>query len=203
MNVNSRTAEHAINPLFLERWSPRAYASIEISQGELFEILEAARWAPSAYNAQPWHFIYSRRGANGWEKLLGLLNEFNQSWARRASALIFVLSKTSLLPPGAAEEVPSYTHSFDTGAAWGALALQAAHSGWQAHGMAGIDYERARTELGVPENYRVEAAVAIGRIGDKTQLPEPLQQREAPSHRKALSEIISEGHFASASRTVT
>ncbi|WP_331376077.1 nitroreductase family protein [Sinorhizobium chiapasense] len=198
VQVNSRTAEHPINPLFLERWSPRAYASVEISQAEVFEILEAARWAPSAYNAQPWHFVYARRGGKDWEKLLGLLNEFNRSWASRASALIFVLSRTSLLPPGAKEEVPSYTHSFDAGAAWGALALQAAYSGWQAHGMAGIDYERARTELGVPANYRVEAAVAIGRVGDKAQLPEPLQQREAPSHRKALSEIVSEGRFEAA-----
>ena len=195
LHVNSRVADHAINPLFLERWSPRAYSGEEISEAELFEILEAARWAPSAYNAQPWHFVYARRGGQDWEKLLGLLNEFNRSWAKEASALIFVLSKTSLLPPGASDEVPSYTHSFDTGAAWGALALQAAHSGWQAHGMAGIDYDRARAELEVPENYRIEAAVAIGRLGDKALLPEALQQREQPSPRKALSEIVSEGRF--------
>ncbi|OCP15752.1 MULTISPECIES: nitroreductase family protein [unclassified Ensifer] len=195
IEINSRIAGHSINPLFLERWSPRAYAGADISEAELFGILEAARWAPSAYNAQPWHFIYARRGSEHWDKLFGILNTFNQSWAKDASALIFVLSKTSLLPPGASEEVPSYTHSFDTGAAWGALALQAAYSGWQAHGMAGLDYDRARTDLGVPSDYRVEAAVAIGRIGDKAQLPEGLREREVPSPRKSLSEISSEGHF--------
>ncbi|MDP9633506.1 UNVERIFIED_ORG: nitroreductase [Ensifer adhaerens] len=195
LEINSRIAGHPINPLFLERWSPRAYAGAEISEAELFGILEAARWAPSAYNAQPWHFIYARRGTEHWDKLFGILNAFNQSWAKEASALIFVLSKTSLLPPGASEEVPSYTHSFDTGAAWGALALQAAYSGWQAHGMAGLDYDRARTELGVPSDYRVEAAVAIGRIGDKAQLPEGLREREVPSPRKPLTEIVSEGRF--------
>jgi nitroreductase len=110
IEINSRIAGHPINPLFLERWSPRAYAGAEISEAELFGILEAARWAPSAYNAQPWHFIYARRGTEHWDKLFGILNAFNQSWAKEASALIFVLSKTSLLPPGASEEVPSYTH---------------------------------------------------------------------------------------------
>lgn len=107
LHVNSRVADYAINPLFLERWSPRAYSGAEISEPELFEVLEAARWAPSAYNAQPWHFVYARRGSEGWERLLGLLNEFNRSWAAEASALIFVLSKTSLLPPGGSEEVAS------------------------------------------------------------------------------------------------
>ncbi|HEV7310084.1 nitroreductase family protein [Ensifer sp.] len=195
LHVNSRIADHAINPLFLERWSPRAYSGEEISEAGLFAILEAARWAPSAYNAQPWHFVYARRGEKGWDTLLGLLNAFNASWAKDAAALIFVLSKTTLLPPGASEEAPSYTHSFDAGAAWGALALQAAHSGWQAHGMAGLDYDRARSELDVPDNFRIEAAVAIGRPGDKALLPEALRQREHPSPRKALSEIVSEGRF--------
>lgn len=198
IEINSRIAGHPINPLFLERWSPRAYAGADIAEAELFGILEAARWAPSAYNAQPWHFIYARRGTEHWDKLFGILNAFNQSWAKDASALVFVLSKTTLLPPGASEEVPSYTHSFDTGAAWGALALQAAYSGWQAHGMAGLDYDKARTDLGVPSDYRIEAAVAIGRIGDKAQLPEGLREREVPSPRKALSEIVSEGRFEQA-----
>lgn len=198
IEVNSRIAGHPINPLFLERWSPRAYAGADISEAELFGILEAARWAPSAYNAQPWHFVYARRGTAHWDKLFGILNAFNQSWAKDASALIFVLSKTTLLPPGASEEVPSYTHSFDTGAAWGALALQAAYSGWQAHGMAGLDYDRARSELAIPSDYRIEAAVAIGKLGDKAQLPEGLREREVPSPRRALSEIVSEGGFEQA-----
>ncbi|MGX5666530.1 nitroreductase family protein [Rhizobium daejeonense] len=195
ITVNSRTATHPIEPVFLNRWSPRAFTGEPIAEPELLSLLEAGRWAPSAFNAQPWHFIYARRDTPAWEKLLGLLNDFNRSWAQAASALVVVASKTTLQAPGAAEETPSYTHSFDAGAAWGAIALQAAYSGWQAHGMAGFDHERARKDLNIPENYRVEMAFAVGRVGDKSILPEVLQQREIPSPRKPLAEIATEGSF--------
>ena len=100
-----------------------------------------------------------------------------------------------MLPPGAKEVVPSATHSFDTGSAWGYLALQASISGWHAHGMAGFDKERARVELDVPAEYSVEAAVVIGKLGDKSALPEVLQGRELPSPREPLSVLAFEGKF--------
>jgi nitroreductase len=193
--VNSRSTDYPIDPLFLQRWSPRAFTSAPMSEYELLTILEAGRWAPSSYNSQPWRFIYARRDTEHWPKLLRLLTESNQSWARTASALVIVISKRTLLPRGADREVPSHSHSFDTGAAWASLALQAARSGWAAHGMVGFDIPRAATELGVPDGYRVEAAIAIGKQGDKSILPESLRAREAPSDRRPLSQLAGEGSF--------
>jgi nitroreductase len=181
--------------MFLERWSPRAFTGTPISEYDLLTILDAARWAPSSYNSQPWRFIYARRDTEHWPKLFGLLNEYNRSWAHTASALVIVISKTTLLPRGADKEIPSWSHSFDAGAAWGSLALQAARSGWAAHGMVGFDRERAVAELGVPDGYRVEAAIAIGKQGDKSILPESLAAREAPSDRLPLSQLAGEGSF--------
>lgn len=193
--ANSRTADHAIDSLFLERWSPRAFTDEVISEAELKALFEAARWAPSSYNSQPWRFVYARRGTAHWQTLLGLLNAFNQSWAKNAAALVVVVSKETMAVPGKAEEVPSYSHSFDAGAAWANLALQAVRLGWQAHGMVGFDRARALTELKVPAGYRVEAAVAIGKPGDKAQLPEALQARETPSQRNPISATAFEGAF--------
>lgn len=193
--VNSRSAEHSIDPLFLERWSPRAFTDEVISEAEIKALFEAARWAPSSYNSQPWRFVYARRGTAHWQTLLGLLNEFNQSWAKNAAALVVIVSKETMAVPGKTEEVPSHSHSFDAGAAWANLALQAVRLGWQAHGMVGFDHQRALSELKVPAGYRVEAAVAIGKPGDKAQLPEGLQAREVPSQRNPISTTVFEGAF--------
>jgi nitroreductase len=195
-HANSRTADHPIDPLFLQRWSPRAFTDAPISERDLLTLLEAARWAPSSFNSQPWRFLYARRHCQHWAQFLGLLSDYNQSWARNAAALVILVSKTTLLPRGAETEVPSYTHSLDAGAAWANLALQATRSGWAAHGMAGFDVPRTAVELGVPADYRVEAAIAIGRPGDKSILPEPLRAREQPSDRLPLSQLAWEGGFA-------
>lgn len=195
MSSNPRLADYPIDPHFINRWSPRAYTGADISEETVLTFLEAARWAPSAYNAQPWRFVYARRGTPAWDSLLGLLNEFNRSWAEKASVIIIVLSRTVLVPPGSTEPVPAPTHSFDTGSAWGYLALQASISGWHAHGMAGFDKEKARVELNVPAEFSVEAAIAIGKLGDKAILPEGLQGREFPSPREPLSKLAFEGKF--------
>jgi nitroreductase len=194
-SANSRTADHPIDPLFLERWSPRAFTGEAISVQDLMTLFEAARWAPSSYNSQPWRFLYARRDTEQWPQFFGLLNAFNQSWAKNAAVLIILVSKSTLLPSGSLKEVPSHTHSLDAGAAWGNLALQAARSGWAAHGMAGFDVARAASELAVPSDHRVEAAIAIGRIGDKSILPETLRAREQPSGRLPLSQLVKEGGF--------
>lgn len=193
--MNARTNAHHIDEQFIQRWSPRAYAGVDMPEAELAKILEAASYAPSAFNAQPWRFIYARRGTAHWDKLLGLLNEFNHSWANKASALVVVLSKTTSLPAGAAEEVPFPSHSFDAGAAWGYLALQASNAGWPAHAMAGFDKEKTRDVFAIPDNFKVEAMVAIGKRADKSILPEGLQEREQPSPRLPLEKIAFEGEF--------
>jgi nitroreductase len=194
-SANNRTAEHPIAPLFLERWSPRAFTGEEIPDSVLFTLFEAARWAPSSYNSQPWRFLYAKRGSGAWPQFLGLLNEYNQSWAKNASALVIVVSKATFVPPGKDAPIISHSHSFDAGAAWGILALQASLSGWAAHAMAGFDIDRARVELKVPDDHRVEAAVAIGRCAHKSILPESLQVREVPSGRVPLSVTVLEGGF--------
>jgi nitroreductase len=193
--ANSRTAHHPIDPLFLERWSPRAFTGEPISMAQLLTLFEAARWAPSCFNAQPWRFIWAQRDTEHWPRFLSLLSAYNQSWAKNAAALVVLVSKTTILPRGADKEVPSLTHSLDAGAAWENLALQATRSGWATHGMVDFDMPRAATELGVPPDYRVEAAIAIGRRGDKSVLPEALQAREQPSDRLPLAQIVSEGRF--------
>ncbi len=192
---NHRTADHPIAELFLDRWSPRAFTGEEMPQHVLFSILEAARWAPSSYNSQPWRFLYAVRDNTHWDKFLSLLNPFNQSWAKTASAIMFVISEDTMLPPGATDRVPSHSHSFDAGAAWANLALQATLLGWHAHGIVGIEMERVKHELHIPAGHRIECGIVIGKQGPKTLLPEALQAREHPSPRKPLSEIAFEGAF--------
>ncbi len=194
-STNHRQADHEIDPIFLKRWSPRAFSEESIAAEDLFRLFEAARWAPSSYNAQPWRFIYARRDDANWASLLSLLNPFNASWAKDAAALVVIVSKPTLRVPGKDEETPNYTHSFDAGAAWGSLALQASLLGWQAHGMAGFDHQRTIDELKLPQGYRPEAVVAIGRPGDKTRLPEGLQARETPSQRDPIANYVFEGAF--------
>jgi nitroreductase len=190
-----RSTALPVEPLFLERWSPRAFDGAPIPQDDLATIFDAARWAPSAFNAQPWRFLYARRGDTDWERFLGLLLPFNAAWAERASALVFIVSDSLFQPPGAEDAKPFYSHSFDTGAAWALLALQATRLGYAAHGMTGVDFEKARAELRVPERFRIEAAAAIGRRADKATLPETLQAREAPSGRREPHEYAFEGGF--------
>ena len=190
-----RTADHPISDIFLKRWSPRAYTGEAMPEEELMTILEAARWAPSSYNSQPWVFMYARRDTPHWEHFLSLLGDFNRSWAKNAAVLIIHASNSLMLPPGQEKPVPSHSHSYDAGTSWGYLALQASLMGWDAHGMVGFDMQRAFAELNLPQGYRVEAAIAIGRRGDKSLLPEQLQAREAPSPRKPLSASVREGAF--------
>ena len=194
-NHTPRAATHAIDPLFLERWSPRAFDSSKLSDTELHTILEAARWAPSSFNHQPWRFIYAHRDSADWERFVGLLMPFNAMWARHASVLLFIVSDTMIQLPRDPAQTVSHSHSFDAGAAGAFIALQATRLGIRTHGMTGVDFNRARKELSVPDSFRIEAAIAIGRAGDKSRLPPELQAREAPNHRRDLAEFIMEGRF--------
>jgi nitroreductase len=193
--ANTRTSDHEIDKLFLERWSPRAFTDEAIPQETLMTILEAGRWAASSYNSQPWRFLYAVRDTPSFATFLDLLIPFNQSWCKAAAALVIVVSKSTMQPPGADKATPSHSHSFDAGAASAQMALQAHISGWAAHGMTGVDFPRAFGTLNVPEGYRVEAAFAIGRQGDPSLLPEQMAAREKPSGREALASIAMEGGF--------
>jgi nitroreductase len=191
----ARKADHPVSDVFVERWSPRAFASDTISDTELRSVLEAARWAPSAYNAQPWRFIYALRGDAAWSSILGALMPFNQSWAQNAAAIIVIASDTKMTPPGKTERVDNGTHAFDVGAAWGYLALQAHMNGWATHAMAGFDKEAMAKAVSLPAEMTLHAVVALGKQGDVASLPEALQAREVPSPRRPLSETVVHGSF--------
>ncbi len=186
-----RTPEHAIEPLFLRRWSPRAMSGEPLSEEELMTLFEAARWAPSTFNEQEWRFLYARRDTPHWAPFFGLIVEANQVWCRRAAVLVVILARKVFKRNGK----PNSVHLFDAGAAWENLALQAAAMGLVAHGMAGFDFERARTTLQVPEHFAVAAMVALGRPGDPAELPAELRQWEVLSGRRPARESLCEGPY--------
>jgi nitroreductase len=190
-----RQSDHGILPIFTDRWSPRAFDGTTITQAELMPLFEAARWAPSAFNAQPWRFVYALRGTPAFDHFLAALIPFNRGWAASASALIFVFSDCFSRNADGSPKQRSHSHSFDAGAAWAQFALQATSHGLHVHGMSGFDEAAAREAAGAPESFRVEAAVAVGRIGDPATLPESLQTREHPSDRMALSQLVFQGRF--------
>jgi nitroreductase len=152
---------------------------------------EAARWAPSSMNNQPWRVLYARRTSPHWQLFFDLLADSNRVWCARASALLVFVSKTTF-----ESGKPCRTHSYDTGGAWMSLALQGNLRGYVVHGMQGFDYERAREALQIPDEYQVEAMAAVGFPGRIEELPEPLQARETPSDRRPLAQTICEGPFS-------
>ncbi|ESQ85667.1 hypothetical protein AEAC466_00415 [Asticcacaulis sp. AC466] len=188
--MTQRTSDYPIEKQFLERWSPRAFSDRPVTETQVLTVLEAARWAPSASNLQPWRFFYGVRGEPEFDTLLSLLVPFNEGWAKNAGALIFIASVTSF--DGQRQNI---TNSFDAGSAFMSLSLQAHSMGMVAHGMAGIEYDKVPVVLRLPDNLKLDAAVAIGYQGETSSLPEGLQAREAPSGRLPLAETAFKGHF--------
>lgn len=191
----TRTADHPIDPQFLNRWSPRAFAPEAMSEADVLCVLEAARWAPSASNLQPWRFAYGLRGDAGFAAMAGSLAASNRVWADKAAALVVVASAQTVTKEGA--EVPNRTHAFDAGAAWAQLALQAHLSGWVAHAMGGFDQDALRAAIAVPEGFALHCVVALGRHGDPADLPEALRAREVFSPRRPIADLAGRGGFAS------
>jgi nitroreductase len=195
---NTRTADHDIDPVFLSRWSPRAFTGEAMPQAALMSLFEAARWAPSASNIQPWRFVYAHRGSAEWDPLFDALMDMNQAWVANASALAYVLSDR-FRRRADREPTENRSHSFDAGAAWAYLALQAHHLGWAAHGMGGFHVDKAYAATGASEvDYRIEAAIAIGRPTDAGVLPEAYRAREVPSGREPVESFVFEGRLGSA-----
>lgn len=186
-----RQSDHPVGRIFVDRWSPRAMSGEEVSNGELLTLFEAARWAPSSMNNQPWRMLYAPRSSPHWPLFFDLLVDSNKVWCARAAALVVVISKTTF-----DSGKPCRTHSYDSGAAWMSLALQGSMLGLVVHGMQGFDYDRARIELAIPGEFQVEAMAAIGRPGRIEDLPEQLQAREMPNERRPLVESVFEGPFS-------
>ncbi len=189
-----RKADYPISDLILDRWSPRAMSGEAISEEELMSLFEAARWAPSSSNNQPWRFIYANNGSDNWDDLFGLLVEFNQMWAKNAGVLVCLIAKKT----NDKGEVDR-NHMSDAGAAWQNLALQGSSMGLVVHGMGGYDVEKAREVLKVPEDHEIIHIFSVGKPAGKEVLHERMQKSENPgaSARKKVSEFIFEGKFKS------
>lgn len=177
-----------------QRWSPRAFDPERVpSDEQLAQIFEAARWAASCYNEQPWRYLLAtREDGQRYEDALAGLNEFNRSWAKTAPVVAFSLARRKFSSRDADND-----HAWhDVGAASAQLTLQAASLGIMVHQMAGIVPEEVRSRFAVPEEFAVVAGMVLGWPGDPAQLPDQLREREgAPRTRKAREEIVIRGRF--------
>lgn len=186
-----------IHDLLRNRWSPRSFADRPIEPAKLRSLLEAARWAPSSYNEQPWAFLVATRDQpQEYQRLLCCLVEFNQSWAY--SAPVLMLAVAHLVFDRNQKE---NRHAFhDVGLAVGNLTLQATAEGLGVHQMAGILVDKVRQEYGLPADWEPVSGIAIGYPGDPDQLSEQLREREvAPPARKPLSSFVFTGQWGRAS----
>jgi nitroreductase len=179
-----RKSTYNIHSLILSRWSPRSMTGEELTDEVLMSLFEAARWAPSSYNNQSWRFIYAKSNTEHWERFFNLLVEGNKVWAKNAVALVVVIARKDF----EFNEKPARTYQFDIGAAWENLALEATSKGLAVHGMQGFEYEKARKDLEIPDNFDVMAMIAIGKKGTKDQLPPQLhlkicEKRAQISHK--------------------
>lgn len=185
-----RTAptDHPVHELVARRYSPRAFTDQDVTPAQVLSLLEAARWAASCFNEQPWRYIVAmRQDAEIYQKLLGCLVEANRAWAAKAPVLMLSVASTSFAHNG--KPNPHAWH--DVGQASAGMAIQAEALGLQIHQMAGFDRERARAQFGIPEGFEPVAAIAVGHPGAPDLLPEPLREREkAPRQRRPVSDFI-------------
>lgn len=182
---NPRVPAAEVDAIFPDRWSPRALLPDAIPEHQAAALFEAARWAPSCYNEQPWLFVYAA-DEDGRRRLAAALVEKNRSWAARAPLLAFLAARRHFDSDGR----PNRYAAFDAGAAWMSLALQARRLGLYAHAMAGFDQDRAHEILGLPKDqYEILVAIAVGRRGEPSQLPEDLRPLECPNARKPAEQV--------------
>jgi nitroreductase len=186
-------SDFPVHELIRERWSPRAFADKSVPQNVLRSIFEAARWAPSSYNEQPWAYLVATRDdKDTFQKMLSVLVQFNADWAKGAPVLALAVSELTF----ANNNAPNRNAYYDTGAASAQLSVEATAHGLSVHQMAGFDPEKARQVFGIPVGWEAIAALAIGYPGDPASLPQQLKDREmAPRTRKPISEFVMSGHW--------
>lgn len=185
---------HPVHDLIRTRWSPRAFApDRRVEPEKLRSMFEAARWAPSSFNGQPWHFLVATKDdLADYERMLGCLVEFNQNWARSAPVLMIAVAARAFTH----NNKPNAHALYDTGAAVAFLTLQATAMGVAVHQMAGFSAEQVRAAYGVPDTADPVTAVAIGYPGDPNSLPEDLRKKElAPGQRRPISEFVFSGEW--------
>jgi nitroreductase len=189
--MSTRNANYPILDVILNRWSSRAMTGQPLSNTELMSLFEAARWAPSSYNNQPWRFIYATNDDKEFSTFLDIMVDVNRAWCEKASVAMVLCSKKHFEYNGKY----SRTHSFDAGSAWENLAIQGVSMGLVIHALEGFDYDRARKELNIPDEYDIECMIVAGKKDDCENLSEELQKREVCTDRKPLAEIIHKGTF--------
>ena len=181
-----------ILPNLKARWSPRVFDKKTIPQNELNRLFEAARWAPSSYNRQPWRFIYAKKGSEAYEKMIACMGDFNQKWAINAPVLMYTAYKEKT------DEGDANFHALhDLGLCIGNLSIQAESMNIALHQMAGIDWKKAQKVFSVPDGYHVTTAIALGYYGgDINALSENLQEQEtAERERLPQSKFAFEGSW--------
>jgi len=190
-----------VHDLIRDRWSPRAFSDRPVEREVLASLFEAARWAPSSSNEQPWAFLVATKDhAENFAKTLSVLVEFNAGWARNAQALAIAVASLNFRSNG----TPNRNAFYDTGAAVALLSVEATSRGLSVHQMAGFDHAKAKQVFGIPEGWEPIAALAIGYPGDPESLPEKLRDRElAPRTRKPLSEFVMSGQWGHTSPIVS
>jgi len=190
---NPAPVEFPVHELIQNRWSPRAFSDKQVPQEVLRSLFEAARWAPSSNNEQPWAYIVATKDdAENFEKSLGALVEFNANWAKKAPVLVIAVAELAF----AKNNAPNRNAQYDVGAASLQLSIEATARGLVVHQMAGFDPETAKESYNIPQGWEPIAAMAIGYPGDASSLPEPLQSREkAPRSRKRIREFVMSGQW--------
>lgn len=175
-------------PILHQRWSPRSFADRDVAPADLAKVFEAARWAASSYNEQPWRYLVGTRGSEAYTKIFNSLGEFNQAWAKTAPVLILGAARTQFSHNNGPNRVALY----DLGAASSYLTLQAAALGLATHQMAGFDPEAARKAFEIPEIYEIGAVIALGYQGEPAALPNEqfVKQEVAPRARKPLAHFV-------------
>ena len=191
---NPAPAEFPINDLIRDRWSPRAFGHQDVAPETLRSLFEAARWAPSSSNEQPWRFIVATKNdSENFTKALQPLVEFNVNWAKHAAVLGFAVCELAF----AKNNVPNRNAQYDTGAAMALLCIEATAHGLFVHQMAGFDPDTAREVFSIPGGFEAIAAFAIGYPGDPASLPQPMRDRElAPRSRKPIRDFVMTGQWA-------
>ena len=179
---------YPINYLLRQRWSPRAFAEQRVEPEKLRSLLEAARWAPSSFNAQPWNFLVATKDDPAdFQRMLGCLVEFNQKWAKSAPVLMISVAHGAFSHNGK----PNRHSFYDTGAAVAMMAVEATSLGLHIHQMAGFEPEKVRAAYHVPDSAEPVSAIALGYVGDSASLPDELRKKEeAPGERKPISEFV-------------
>ncbi len=186
-----REPEYPVLPEIISRWSRRAMSSESVNRSELMSLFEAARWAPSSYNSQPWRFVYAFRGSTAWKQMFDLLTDLNKSWCMNAAVLVLLVARTIYEYDGK----PDRSFALNSGAAWQNLALQGTSMGLAVRGMQDFDYEKACEIFSIPGLYAVQMMIAVGRPGDPAVLPEIMRGRETPNQRRPLADIAFENEF--------